>query len=804
MMRQKGYTLINVLGLAVGLATCILIVLYIHDEFSYDRWHTKGSRIYRVLREIRSGGESVIHSGTSGALAAALKNDFPEIVETARRWGSPAELVYGDKTLRRGNCVVDMSFFLVLDFPFIEGSLETSFTNPNSAAITERTAKDLFGDENPIGKTITSKSRHHPGEFTVTAVLKSVPRNSTIGFSMVVTKAVSPQFEDVWNGWAPTYAFRPVSTFILLRDGADVSALESKLPALIERYMGPEIRKTNDYHLQPIRETHLYSRRDYNIDWYGDINRVYQFGAIACIVLAIACINFANLSTARSSRRASEVGLRKVTGAHRSQLMTQFLGESIVTALLALVLALILVKLLITEFNAFFNKQLTLDFFEDPVLLLPLVGGAVGAGLLAGVYPALFLSAFQPTETLKGTFRSGSRGDVIRKTLVVAQFAISIVLIIGTGVVYQQMQYLRNKDPGFNMEQVVLISIFGTEQQTVARDALKLADRYKVVKQAFLNHPNALEATAYRGWIGFGGGLMRKVEPEGHEMTDWQMPVLEVDEDFLDFYDIDMVSGRKFDPINFPADTSRAFLLNETAVEILDWEVDESGPESAIGKSFKWVDEERNRVGHVIGVVSDYHFSPLREKIGPAAMILREKQFLNLAVRTRVENLDETMAFFKEKWKQFAPEGSNFEHFFWDEELDWMYQEEQRVQTLTLISSGVAILLACMGLFALASYATEERRKEIGVRKTLGATVASVVTLVSREFLTMVLIASILASPAWIVMRGWLDNFAYRTDLGPLVFMLSAAVALIIAQATVTFHAYRAAQTDPVLALRDE
>ena len=807
MMRHKGYALINIFGLAIGMATFILIVRHIQDEFSYDAWHTKGDRIYRVLRETRSGGESEYLPFVSGALAGALEQDFPEVEEAVRVWFSFVEARYGDKKLELRVLAVDPEMFEVFDFPFVTGTLATAFPNPSCIAITESAARRVFGDEDPIGKTLTIESTHHGGEHTVTAVLKDTPHNSTIRFDYVSTKSTSELGRLAWTDWLPTYGWRPVHVYALLREGADFKALQAKLPALIERYMGPDIRKDNDYHLQPLPRIYLYSNREYGLGgWgYGDIDRVYQFGAIALFVLAIACINFTNLATARSARRSREVGLRKVTGAYRSQLLTQFLGESVLTTLLALVVALIIVRLVLPDFNAFFDKQLELNFLEDLFLAGALLGVAIVVGLAAGIYPAVFLSSFAPTETLKGTFRAGSRGQRIRKALVVTQFAISIVLIVGTGVVYQQLEYISNKNLGFNMEQMVLIPIFATDQGTKLKEAKKLADRYTIIKQAFLDHPNALEATAYRQWLGWGGGLTRAVEPEGHEGTDWRMPVLEVDEDYLDVFQIDMVSGRKFDPINFPSDTSRAFILNETAMAALGWDTSESGPNSAIGKSFKWVDKERNRVGHVIGVVSDFHYSPLRDKIGPAAMIHRYQQFHNLGVRIRTEGLDETIAFFERTWKRFVPENRPFQHYFWDQAFEFMYERERRVQTLTLISSGIAILLACMGLFGLASFATEERRKEIGVRKTLGATVSSVLVLVSREFALMVGIAALLAAPAaWIVMRGWLDNFAYRIELGPGVFLLGTLLTLAIAQATVAYHALRAARTDPVVALRYE
>ncbi len=462
-------------------------------------------------------------------------------------------------------------------------------------------------------------------------------------------------------------------------------------------------------------------------------------------------------------------------------------------------------KLIIADFNTFFQEQLTLDLIEDPGLAVALLGIAGVVGVVAGAYPAIFLSSFQPSETLKGSFHGGSAGHTIRKALVVAQFAISIVLLIGTGVVYQQMQYVMSKDLGYDPSQLVTLPIFSADQSQLAEDAPKLADRYKVVKEAFLNHPNVIEASAYRWRMGWGGGMVRSVEPEGHEGTDWRMPVQEVDEDFLDFFKIELVSGRKFDLSRFPADTSHAFILNETAVELLGWDANGTGKKAALGKAFKWEDKSRLRVGPVVGVVRDFHAGSLHNRIGPIAMIIRNTQFYDLALRVRAENMVETLSFLEETWERFAPANRGFRYVFWDQQFENMYRDERRIQTLTLLAAGVAILLACMGLFGLASYATEERRQEIGVRKTLGATNRTVVTLVSREFLVMVLIAAAVATPvAWVVVRGWLDNFAYRTDLGPLVFAVSTTIALIIAQLTVIYHAYRATQTDPVLALRDE
>ena len=810
MMRQKLYTLINILGLAVGTATFILVIRYVQDEFSYDRWHSKSHRIHNVLRETRSGGKAILHRGTSGALAEAIRTSVPEVEQVVRVFMGWSTIEQDGSRFGMGVWIVDPDvFFDLFDYPFIRGSHQTAFPNPNSIAITEDQAERFFGNEDPIGKTLSLMGQGTQGEYAVTAVLRTVPLNSTFGFGGIITHPTGKLAVESWEEWAPTYSHRPVQTYILPRDGADLATVEAKFSSLIDRYMGPDIAKNNDYRLQALHNMHLYSReRDIRVSGWdgrlGDISRVHQFAAIALVVLAIACINFTNLTTARSARRAREVGLRKVTGAYRSHLIGQFLSESIVTSGLALLLAIVLAIIALPEFNAYFDKQLELEFLNEPLLILQAVVIALAVGLLAGAYPALFLSAFQPNETLKGTFRTGSRGQWIRKILVSVQFAISITLLIGTGVIYQQIQFMKNKDLGYDAEQVVVVPILGTDWDQ-PKEAARLTDRYQVVKQAFLQHPNALEATAYRYWVGWGGGIVRSVEPEGHHATDWRMQVMEIDEDYLDFFGIGVVTGRKFDLIDFPADTSRAFLLNETAVKALGWDVEPGKPNSAIGKSFKWVDSERNRIGHVIGVISDYHYGPLREKIEPLAMILRKRQFISVAVRIHTDGLEDTIDHFREVWSRFVPASQEFNHYFIDQDFQHIYEEEHRVQSLTLFASGVAIILACMGLFGLASYAMQERRKEIGVRKTLGGTVPGLIALVSREFVVLVLIAAVIAAPvARQIMRGWLDNFAYRADLGPLVFIFGSALALIIAQLTITFHAYRAAQADPVLALRDE
>jgi putative ABC transport system permease protein len=794
LLRYKGYSAINILGLSLGLATCIVIVRYVQDEFSVDGWHDKGDRIYRVIREARTGGEKDIGPGTSGALSGALK-EFPEVEEAIRMWLWFTDVPKGDTKLRLRVCATDPETFKMFNFPFVKGSLETAFPNPNSIAITESAARRLFGDEDPVGKIIEVQSNHHGGERTITSVLKDLPNNTTIRFDYVASTVFSEQAKQVWSEWLPTGGFRPVNTYFLLREGATIESVASKVQGIIDRHFPTEVAKTNSYHLQPFNHIYLYSKADYGFDWYGDIDRVYQFAAIAFLVLAIGCINFTNLATARSAGRAKEVGLRKVSGAVRGQLLGQFLGESIVTAFIALVVGLVIVLLALDSFNAFFNKQLDIDMIQDPLLGIALLVVAVVVGCAAGLYPALYLSSFEPTETLKGTFRSGTRGQMIRKGLVILQFAISVVLIIGTGVIAQQMEYIRNKDLGYNMEQIVIVPLFWTDQESKSVGN-RLADRYVAIKQAFLNHPNVIEATAYRWWLGWGGGITRNVKVEGHEDTDFRMPVLEVDDDYLDVFQIELLKGRNFDLDTFPSDTSGVFIVNESAVKSFGWD-------DPIGKQFTWIDREIS--GTVIGVVKDFNYGPLTDRVAPASLTVNTRQFYNLGVRVKAEGFEETTAHFKRLWGEFVDKTFPYEHTLWDEQFEQMYFAERRVQSLTLLGSGTAILLACMGLFGLASFAMAERRKEIGVRKSVGASVPGILVLVSKEFMVMVGIASLIAAPlAWWMMDGWLNRFAYRMELGIGVFVMGALLTMAVAQVTVLYHALGAARTDPVKALRYE
>ncbi|MBT5831119.1 MAG: FtsX-like permease family protein, partial [Candidatus Latescibacteria bacterium] len=570
--RHLGYSFINIIGLTVGMACCVLIGLFIQDEFKVDGFHTKSDRIYRLLRETRlDDGNTDMGYGTSGAAGPALKRDYPEIETVVRymSWGG-IWTKHEDKRFNQQFCLTDPDFLSVFDFELISGNRETALSQPLAVIITQSTAQRFFGDQNPIGKTLSVDDRYMGGDYIITGVLKDIPQQSTLQFDILCATVNTFWTRSVFENWQPNSVWRPANNYILLREGANIKSLEQQMPKFMAQYMGEEILEKNTYFLQPFKRIYLYSKADYDIPFYSDITQIYSFATIGLFILIIACINFTNLATARSARRAREVGLRKVVGAYRSQLIRQFLGESFLLAILAALLALIAVYFSLPNLNDFVEKQIelsgsTLYFTLGSLLTLTLfVGG------LAGIYPALFLSNFNPARVLKGTLAAGVRSGRLREVLVVFQFAISAFLIASTYTVYQQLEYVRSKNLGFNKDQIILTNIFSTDRL--------LNDRYLNIKNEFLQHPNILKASASHSSMGYGGQLDR-VFPEGKANEEWKMRVLGVDESFLDTYGIELIAGRNFS-LNIATDSTQAFLLNETAVKRLGWK-------EPLGKKFE-------------------------------------------------------------------------------------------------------------------------------------------------------------------------------------------------------------------------
>ena len=825
LMRHKLYTSINVLGLAIGLACGILILLYIQQEFAVNRSHTLGDRIYKVIREERSSTQTTYSSGTSGALGPVLKETFPEVETTVRIWrrgGWGVSAKYGERTGQYSFALVDDNFLDVFDFPLIKGDLETAFRTPYSVVITDDMAQHLFGDIDPMGKTFSIDNVSFPGEYTVTGIVKAPHLSSGLYFQILSTTIPSvEETQDVWTLWRPTQSWRPVNTYVLLKTGQNAETLQAKmqslikqymgdevaaqhkshwphypLQSLIKQYMGDEVAAKNTYYLQPLHRVYLHGESDFNPTADSPMQHIYMLAAIGLILVVIACVNFTNLATARAVTRKREVGVRKVVGAHRPQLMVQFLSESLLLTCSALLIALALVEICLPLFNQFVRGDLHLNAAivmagAPAVLALTLL-----VGLLAGWYPAFFLSSFRPVTALKSSASSSPGSTGLKKGLVVFQFGMSILLVICTLVVYQQLRFIDTKDMGFARDHIVSLPIFVQDFAGEPNPQKRLSARHQMVKQVFLEHPNILSASALRYRIIGYSGRLRLAWPDGDRTKERTFRINEVDDSFFETFEIPVLRGRAFSAA-IASDTSQAIILNETAVRLLGWEDDPIGKQIVLPAY-------DNLSLTVIGVVKDYHNLTLREEIAPMGFLARWKMFYALALRIRPENTAQTLSFLETQWKRFVPDVP-FEYHFLDEIIDWIYFNEQLTGKMLGIFSLLAIFVACLGLFGLAAFMVQSRTKEIGVRKVLGASTSHLVMLLSREFIFLVLLANGIAWPiAYYLMHNWLSGFAYQTDLNALPFVASAIMALIIAFGTVSMQAIRAARSNPIDALRYE
>jgi len=801
LMRNKAYSALNILGLGIGMSCCILIVLFLRHELQYDQLYIKGDRIYKVVREIRTQGEPrKFYWGTSGSLGPALQRDFPEVESAVRIWPWNVSVERQNLLFRTQLSLVDKHIFDAFDTEFVHGNPETAFEDPSSIVITERMAQRIYGEEDPMGKVLTVENSIFGDDYIVRGVIKDRLEPTTIPFNMLVSRDPNAQWKNKWHTWAPVDGFRPVHTYIMLQKGVAPKTLEQKLPEFMKRYMGEEIQKNNTYHLQPLHRVYLHSRADYGIRSFGDIDQLYIMCVVAVFILLIACINFMNLATAQSVRRAREVGLRKVVGASRGQLIQQFLGESLIVACLAAILALIVAHATLPVFNELIQQNLVLNANTYATLLPALVSVVLVSGVLAGGYPAFVLSAWQPIETLKNQIQSSSSGSWFWKGLVMFQFSISIFLIVGTLVVRNQISYMLDRDLGVDTEHLIMLPIFTPSREANAVHANRLATKYSTVKRAFLNHPNVIAATAsqYRAFPSGGGTRLKPIRPENLPGEDWRILINEVDEDFVNTMGIEIVAGKNFTPGkgNPRKGWTREFMLNESAVKLFGWE-------NPIGKQITRLDGGGG-AGTVVGVFKDYHFDSLKERIAPLAFIQWARLYAYLTLKIKGGQFVETMAFLDKQWQEFVPNVA-FNPVFMDDGLESAYRNELRLRKIAGVSSLLAILVCCLGLFGLAALSAQRRTKEIGVRKVLGASAGQIITMFSTEFIKLVAFASLIAWPlAYYMLNDWLADFSYRIGLGASVFVLSTLLAIVIALVTVSYQAWKAAQTNPIDALKYE
>ncbi len=779
--RNKTFSAINILGLAIGMACCILILLYVQDELSYDQHHEHAHRIYRVASESKVAGVLSQYAVTPLPMGPALVTAYPEVIEAVRfSRADPKTLVedqHGHFFYENGVVFTDSNIFEVFNFPLSKGNPRTAFLEPYSVVITETIAQKYFGEQNPMGQTLSFNDK----AFKVTGVLKDTAHNSHFQFNLLA----SPMSRDHQSNWQRHDFY----TYLLLQKRDSAQGLEAKLPDFIEAHAG-ELLKGGfaRYFLQPLTDIHLYSNLAGEMSKNSDIRYVYLFLVIALFVLILACVNFMNLSTARSATRSKEVGMRKVVGANRPQLIRQFMGESILLALLALLFAVALVEVSLSAFNAFIQRELVLDYTGNWHVVLILLGVVLFAGLLSGIYPALFLSAFQPVEVLKSTLMRGLKTSSSRKTLVVFQFVISIILIIGTVVVYHQADYIRNKKLGFNKELVIVMPYPG----------MQVTERYKSRLSGYANVLNTSTSSNIPGRQ-FPTSQFRS-PVDGTSQDGFQMNMIVVDREFISTYGLELIEGKDFskDMMN---DGEGELILNEAAMRHFGWtscvdkEVENIWPEG--GKMKVWYREE------VVGVVKDFHYQSLHHEIEP--LIIRTgRWFEYFAIRIRSDDVAGTLSFLKAQWKEIAP-NKPFDYFFLDDDYGKLYRAEEQTGTLFGLFSILAIFVASLGLFGLASFTAQLRIKEIGIRKVLGASVSNLVLMLSKEFALLVGIANLIAWPiAYYAMHRWLQDFAYRIDLELWAFVLSGFLALFIALTTVSYQAWKVARTNPVDALRYE
>jgi len=763
----------------VGLACCILILLWVQDELSYDRFHVHADNLYRTVTIYQKTEPATHYWPVCAPLAPALKEDYPEIIKATRftRLRRGQLIKYGDKSLLETQiCLTDPDFFEMFTFPLAQGDPSSALSDPNSLIITEQMATKYFGSEDPLGKTLNINNEY---DFTVTGIMKNVPHTSHLQFDFLLPFI---RIEDFEKNWAvlDNWTLGGYATYVLLQKETSLQELNRK----IRDYIPKHAARSKDFlYLQPLKDIHLYSSHiQFGIEGQGNIKYVYIFSVVALFVLVIACINFMNLATARSSNRAKEVGLRKVVGARRPQLMGQFFCESVLTALLSLILAVVLVELFLPAFRNLSGKPLESGFSGNINILLAIVIMALITGFISGTYPALFLSSLRPVKVFKGMLKTEGRGYLFRKILVVSQFSLSILLIICTVLVSSQVDFMRNRKLGLDKEQVVYLPIRS-----------ELVRKYDPLKIELLKSAGVRNVAASSNIPSYGVILtLDYITWEGKDPKDPKvLNLTSTGYDFIETLNMEMIEGRSFSE-EYPSDEN-AVVINETAQKII-------GMENPVGKRLMLGDTELP----IIGIVKDYHFRSLHSEIEPLLLVNDPSLYRYILIKLDSGDIPSALANIDNTWKTFFPD-TPFEYHFLDEAYDNLYRTEQRMGTLFNYFTGLAIFISCLGLFGLASFMAEKRTKEIGIRKILGASVSGVVILLNREFIKWILIANIIASPvAYYAMSKWLQGFAYRINMEVWIFALAALAALAIAVVTVSYQSVRAATANPADSLRYE
>jgi putative ABC transport system permease protein len=792
--RYKGFSLINIASLTIGIAGCLVIGVFILDELKYDKWVPEGKNIYRLYEERVDNGTATLAAVTAPAYADFLQRTYPEVDTTLRLLMSSDKFLLeaGEvKAYENKGWFVEPSFFVFFPLKFLAGDPATALKEPSSLVMSEELAKKYFGNENAIGKTIKLEKE----DYTIRGVLAELPEHFHLDFNYLISLSsagIKPERMQKWT-WSQFY------TYVKLKPETDYKHLEQKFQAHIKQEIFPTLTQDGSSFLpvfQPLGKIHLQSSSFvYDNAVRGNESYVKGLSIIAIFVLVIACFNFINLATARSFRRAKEIGVRKVIGAERKQLVFQFISETVLLAIFSALLATAVIVLVLPMLNSFTGKSISYNVIINPLAFVLIPAGAIVLGIIAGIYPAMVLSGFKPIKVLKANVITGKNASAgwLRQGLVVVQFTMSALLIVSATIVFRQIKFLNNKDLGFNKEQVMTFAAKGDVEKNI-----------ETFKDQLRAYPGIVSVTSGYGLPGDQYATDGILTPGADGNKDHSATHFMGDFDYVKTLGLKLIAGRDFSR-NMATDKEEAFIINETGVKELGF----GTPEKALGKDLywpKWHKDSLNplKKGKVIGVVKDFHYKSLHEKVSTSVVHIYDSALFKVAVRMRAEDVKSKIAFISATWNKFSP-GFPIDYSFMDESYDKMYKAEEKLGTLLWIFTGMAIVVGCMGLFALAALSAQQRRKEIGIRKVLGAGVGSIIGLLSIRFMKLVLIASLLAFPiAWWAMNKWLDDFSYRVSISWWIFVVAAVAALLIAMLTVSFQAIKAAVANPVISLRSE
>lgn len=787
-LKNKLFSAINILGLSTGLACCILMFLFIQHELSYDKFHENSKNIYRLTSEGQGTSEKSTLAVTPAPWAPTMKKDFPEIKNYVRLLkdekiviGQPGEQHFYESDM----LYADSTFFELFTLALEKGDVKKALDRPNSIILTEESAKKYFANTDPIGKTLEINSFGRNLTVEVTAIAKQLPANSHFKFNSLVSLQTLGDLSTLWS-------FHMFQSYVLLNEKSSKEQIEKKLPGFVSKYIinNPQADGKRDISLQPITDIHLRSKMTGEIAANGDITYVYVFAGVAIFILLIACFNFTNLSTARSLTRAKEVGLRKVVGAGKYQLMRQFLSETTLFALFALILGIAIAYSTLPLFNQLSGRELEIDFNKNVELTFVLISLVLIVGLLAGIYPAVILSAFKPVEVLKGKYLKSTKGVSFRKTLVTLQFVVSISLIASTVLVNQQLDFIKNKNLGFEKDNMLVISL---PRNT---DSAKL----ETFRNSLLNNQNIKSVTAASTLP--GSNIAVNLVNDGN--TDLSkavsMQMLFTDDYFVSALNMKLIAGRDFSK-NLASDKTEGFILNKEAVKKMGWQ----NPEQAVGKTIQWVQPDVVlKTGKVLGVVENFNITPLKTAVQPLVIHYFPQRFQYLYIKLNQAGADQSTALIEKQFVLMFPKQS-FEYRFLDETLNAMYSSEKKLGKIFTSFSILAIIIGCLGVLGLSLYSIQQRFKEIGIRKVLGAGVLSITTQLVKEFLKPVIFASIIATPlSWYAMNKWLEDFAYRIEINWVVFLVTSCIVLVLAILTMSVQSIKAALSNPVESLRAE